>query len=168
MKNGLLIFLFFCFINLHLFGQDQIKRLNFILLIDGEVPIETISDGYVILKENNGLTISKIPFSYKVGSLDFSLPDYEKIQTKLDKSNMMMEFKFLVRKPTFMRYFYETSIFLNEDYMIMNIYNKSKRENNEKYDFGKKKYIVRIESSSFNTIMHYRSDWYRKHKLELN
>lgn len=166
MKNKMLLMLLFVFTNLHLFSQDQLRRLNFVLLIDGKVPTGNISEGYFVIQDSIGKVISEVPFLYKIGGLEFNIPDFEKISSLPSKSTLLMKFKFTQPKAPFSQHYYSSYIWLNTDYIIMNIFNKSKRENYEKYDFGKKDYIVQIETSYFDSILHYRSDWLRKHKMD--
>jgi len=168
MKSKVLLMLFFVFTNLQLFSQDEIKRLNFILLIDSKIPISNISDSFFIIQDSVGKVMEKVPFNYKVGWLEFNKSDFEKISFFSNKYSLLMRFKFTASNIQFSQHFYQSTIWLSKDYMIMNIYNKSKRENFEKFEFGKEDYIVHIETSYFNSIPHYRTEWLQRHRSEIN
>lgn len=168
MKSKDLIYLVFFFVHLNLFGQDEIKRLNFILLIDGEIPIATISEGCFLMKDSTGNVTAKLPFNYKVGGLEVSASDYKILFSKSNNSKKFIRFKFNGPKTLYNPKLYQCPIWLNEDYIIMNVYNKYNKLNNEKFDFGNSEYLVQIETSLFTNILRYRADWYRKHKSEIN
>lgn len=167
-RKLLMLLLLFYFSNTSLFGQDQIKSINFVLVIDGEVPISSISKGYYSIRDTNNVIIDKVPFVYKVGRLEFNIAEYNKIIKIPDKSSLWIEFEYIWQRFPIKMTFYETSIFLNKDFIIMDIYNKSKKENRRKYDFGEDKYVVRIRSSTWNTVMHYRSKSHAKLQSELH
>lgn len=164
MKNSIIIYLFVCFTSFQTFGQDQIRRLNFILLIDEEIPIATIHDGCFLIKDSTGLLINRIPFNYKVVGLEFSSSNYKELSSLCDKCTLSISFQYTKPSFPFNQYSYESNLWWNEDYIIMHIYNKSKKENYEKYDFGKREYIVQIDTSYGSSILHYRADWVRKHR----
>jgi len=146
-------------------AQDQLRRIDIILMIDGEIPTSNISEGYFIIQDSIGKEVSRVPFDYKVGRVEINDIDYGKISSSKGKSSLGIQFKFTSAKSPYNKCLYKSNIWLNKDYMIMEIYNKSKKKNYEKFDFGKKEYLVQIKTSYFNSIMHYRSDWIRRHKL---
>lgn len=152
----------------HVFGQEQVRHLTFVLSIDGEVPIETVTDGYFIISDSSKSIISKIPFTYKVGKLEIEGPAFEKLHSLSRKNSLSIVFYVRDLKTPLKTNEYMSGIWINNDYLIMYIYNKSVKENYRKYIFGKRDYIVRIESSSLNTIQNYRSGWIRKHKCKIN
>lgn len=161
--GGLLLLLSYC----NVFGQEHIRQLTFVLSIDGEVPIETVTEGYFIISDNSKSIIGKIPFIYKVGKLEFEASAFEKLHSLSQKNSLSIVFNVIDSKFPLNRNEYKSGIWINNDYLIMYIYNKSVEENYRKYIFGTKNYIVRIESSSLNTIQNYRSDWIRKQKSKL-
>jgi len=168
MKKRIITCLIFLMTYCNIFGQEQIRYLTFVLSIDGEVPIETITDGYFIITDSSKNIVSKVPFTYKIGRLEFKESAFAKFNPMPRKSNLSIEFYVKESKYPFKKTKYQSGIWINRDYLIMYIYNKSVKENYRKYIFGERDYIVRIESSSLNTIQNYRSDWIRKHKSEIN
>lgn len=161
MKSNILICLIFGLFTLQSFGQDQIKSLNFILLIDGEVPVATISEGFFLFKDSSNTIIEKIPFTYKVGRLDFNNMDFEKLSSLASKYIMYVEFIHREPDPPFTKRNYQSSIWLNKDWIIMKIYNRHHNKRFDVYDFGDKTYIIQIESSTWNTVPRNRKKGYK-------
>jgi len=69
--------------SLNLFSQDQNKRLNFILLIDNEIPKTSIYDGFFFIKNSTGAIKDSIAFDYQVGALIMTDLNHKKLFLKI-------------------------------------------------------------------------------------
>ena len=151
--------------SLNLFGQDQNKRLNFILLIDNEIPKTSIYDGFFFIKNNIGVIKDSIAFDYQVGALMMTDFDYKRLFSQDQKSKIIIKFKFK-------RFFpdsavvsqYEYAIpanWVNEKYMILKVYNRYNNESREKYYFNKDSYRIIIETPLGGNVIATKKHWPR-------
>lgn len=146
------MFLFLCFImfNLTLFGQDQNKRLNFILLIDNEIPKTSIYDSFFKIKDSTGVIKDQIAVDYQVGGLIIPGSYYKKLFLQNSKSKIVIQFKYKIFLPDSAQvnqYEYEMPAnWFNEKYIILKVYNYSNKESRRKYYFNKKSYRIIIQT----------------------
>jgi len=157
----------FCLLNLCSFGQERSKRLNFVLLIDNEIPVASISKGIFEIKDSAGYMIDTIPFVYNVGGLEVSESDYRLLFSRNRKSTVFIKFFYISAMTSFDPYLYKTSIALSKDYVIMRIFNRAKRENVEKYEFGKRQYLIQTETPFYTTLLRERTDHHKRYKRKI-
>jgi hypothetical protein len=151
---------FFIFLTLFssaLLGQGQDKRLTFILTIDDELPVTDITDGVFLLKDSTGTIKDKISFDYHVGGLGISAVDYKTLFASNPEYSIFIKFKHTVFRPNYTEYIYEKEIprkWLNEEYIILKIYNASNKVSRAKYFFKHgQKYLIRIKIPGSSTIL---------------
>ena len=141
---------------LTLFGQEQSKRLTFILSIDDQLPVTDITDGTFLIMDSVGTIKEKIPFNYHVGGLGLSLSDYKKLFASNSDSRILIRFKHVQFRPTYVEYSYEKEIpkgWLNEEYMVLKVYNKSVKSNRAKYFYKPgQRYIIQVKIPGSSTI----------------
>lgn len=138
-------------------GQEQNKRLTFILSIDNEVTITGVTDGVFLLRDSTGAIKDKLPFDYHVGGLIMSPSDYKKLFSYDPKYRISIKFKYTEFRPRCGEHTYEEEIpkgWLNEEYMIFNVYNASNKGNRAKYFFKPgQEYLIQIKIPSYSTIL---------------
>lgn len=124
--------------NLYLFGQEKSKRLTFILSIDGELPVSDIKDGFFMSGDSLGCIKDTIPFEYHVGYLSMSPANYKKFFSLNPSSRVFINFLHLLFRPQHFEKIYRKEIpreWLNEEYIILKVYNVSNKESRAKYYF---------------------------------
>lgn len=138
------------------YSQTKDSKVNFIIVIDDELRYINIYDKYftIIDSLNNEY---KIDFDYTVGDLKVTKSSYEKL---FNKGNKKVFISFINReiKPTYYEKEYKCELpieMINDTYMLLKIYNSSKKEN-KKYYFGDKDYIIQFLSPGLVTILKYR------------
>jgi|GEM_PF-1545271 len=147
MKNKIYFSFILLLLSLKLFSQEEKKSLPFVLLINDEVVESGIYDGAFIAKDSSGIVKYEFPFIYHVGRLDLSKEDYRKFFTLNSIVTLFFKFKYKNDLTNYNEMSYEGLIpvhWRNDEYTICHIYDVSKAENKMKYDFGGKKYIVKI------------------------
>jgi hypothetical protein len=147
MKIKALLSLLLILYSLNVFSQN--KRLNFIILIDNEIPKTNIVEGRFIVKDSMGTRKDSINFKYQVGGLIIDSSDYKKLLPQNLKSKVVIKFDYSTLPDLAVNeYKYEIpSEWLNEVYMIVRVYNYSNEESRRKYYFRKKNgYKIIFES----------------------
>lgn len=156
MRKILLSFILVLY-GLSLFAQEADKRLTFILLIDNEVAANDISDGMFLLQDSTGVVRDKLPFTYHVGSLSMSLADYNKLFGSNKGYKVVLTFIHTEFRPRYSQHTYEKLIpseWLNEQYIILKVYNRSLSANRSKYVFGKgQQYLIQVKVPGSGSIL---------------
>ena len=149
-------------------GQDQNRRLNFVFVIDNEVPdIAVISNGFFLAKDSSGNLKDSIPFKYEVGDLMMSSDDYRKLFLDTYTAKLFMNFAWLeyMKGDTEIHY-YEREIprgWINKLYMILYIYNYSNKESRTKYAIDKGGYNIRIMIPGMSMVVPVWKSYRKKH-----
>jgi hypothetical protein len=149
--------LFLVIFNSILYGQIKNERLTFILFIDNKLPVTDVTDGEILIKDSSGIKMDEIPFDFHVGGLLMSSLDYKKLFNINPKLRIFIKFKYKVFYPKYDEFLYESEIpvgWLNKEYIILKVYNKSDKINREKYVFGNgEKYLVQIMIPGSSSIL---------------
>jgi hypothetical protein len=139
------------------FAQAPSKQLPFILLIDNDIPVNNIYDGFFSAVDSEGIIKYRIPFEYRVGSLVISSSDYTRLFSIDAKSNVLIDFKYTkVGRDSSEGYEYKKEIpakWLNEKYMIFKIYNYTNKESRAKYVLRKGKYGIEISVPGAGSVI---------------
>lgn len=148
MKLKLLLFIILFSSALNTLGQEQKKRINFILLIDNDIPKTNVYEGYVLIKDSLDTLKDKFSFDYQVGGLLLSNSNYRDLFSKYSRCKIIISFKYEQLHLNESKVFeYEKEIpagWLNEVYIIFKIYNYSNLESRKKYFLKKNSYAIEI------------------------
>lgn len=121
-------------INNSLFSQESNKRINFVLLIDNDVPVPSkISKCYFSNKDTIGNIKDSIPFAYEVGGLLLSSDNYKKLITYPHQSNLYINFIYIDNNQFYKYQKRISAEWINELYLILKIHNYSLRESKKQY-----------------------------------
>ena len=130
-------------------GQKQEKRLNFILTIDKEIPIAKIFDGYFLITKKAQNIRDTFKFQYQVGTLLLSSSDYENLFSLDSTSTIKIKFKYIKFSSNQTQiYSYEKVLrdtWVNEVYIILNVFNYFDAESRKKYFIRKDQYVIQIQ-----------------------
>lgn len=142
------------------FGQEQSQRLNFILLIDKEIPIATIFDGYFLFKTQQNNIEDTIPFNYQVGGLMLTSSNYKKLFIQDSTAEIIIKFKYKRLFSSFVEiHDYEKRIpstWINELYIILNIYNYYNATSRKKYYMRKGEYLIQLQVPGKQNVLPFR------------
>lgn len=158
MKTKIFLCVLFVFYSYNSFAQDFNMRLDFILLIDDQIPENNIFDCFLLIKDSTGTVVKdKISFKYQVGRLMLTSSDYNKLFKASIKSRILMKFTYRTLDTHVIDNQYEGEIspdFINKEYIICRIYNLMPKENRLKYDFRGRKYIFNLTAPDLNTLFY--------------
>lgn len=139
------------------FSQVQDKRVNFILFIDNELPLTGITDGVILLRDDQGAIKDSLTFDYHVGGLALSSTNYEKLFASNPHYRILVKFKYEIIWPKYQVFNYQSEIpsrWLNEEFIIFKFYNSSNKESRAKYLFSNgNRYIVQVIIPSKRTVL---------------
>ncbi|MBP1165651.1 MULTISPECIES: hypothetical protein [unclassified Chryseobacterium] len=144
-KYTLLLFIFFSS-----YFFSQIKKINFLIMID-EKPCLIVND----LRLSSS-SVGLLDANYIVGTINLSDENYNKLIN--DKSsNFDVNFETILPKlPLAQKYIFSLpKEFLNQKYIIINIFNKSSKIYKKRYSGGNKnnkEYYVVITSPDFSKL----------------
>jgi hypothetical protein len=137
--------------------QTKDIKVNLVIVMDDELRDINMYNNYITVIDslNNEY---KIDFDYTIGDLKVTQSCYEKL---FNKGNKKVYISFVDReiKPTIYEKEYKCELpieMINDTYMLLKIYNSSKKEN-KKYYFGDKDYITQILSPGLGTILKYKN-----------
>jgi hypothetical protein len=143
------------------FAQVPNKQLPFILLIDNDIPVNNIYDGFFSAVDSGVIIKNRIPFEYRVGSLLISPSDYTRLFSIGAKSNVLIDFKYTkIGHDSSEGYEYKKEIpakWLNERYMIFKIYNYANKESRAKYVLRKGQYGIEMSVPGAGSVIPKRS-----------
>jgi hypothetical protein len=156
MKLRACFFLYFIIFSSSLFAQEQSKRLNFILLIDNEIPVASVYDGFFLIKDSAGIK-DKIPFDYQVGGLVMSSSNYRKLFLQYSGSEIDINFKYRkLDSNSDEAHEYKKKIpegWMNEMYIIFKVYNYYNKESRKKYFLKKDDYGIEISVPGAGSVI---------------
>lgn len=138
------------------YGQDTIKDLNFIIVIDEEVAVGDIMR--VAIEDESG---NLYKLRYYPGNLSINLSDYQKLISDKKTQTLLLSFIFYKDDDTiYNRRFYEIKIkqdFLEDFYNILKIYNLDEKKYRKMFNTyikkKKSKYVYQIKSSKRTTLV---------------
>ncbi len=149
-----------------LFGQTETRSLPFILQVDDDFPDPSTIHGVFRIMDSTKNVKDSINFDYHIGRLVMSAADYERFVNFNQRDRLWLRIGKL-GDDSYTRNWYEISIpteyineeypkgFINEEYIIVKIFNKSKnKECNKKYVFPNgKNYVSQIIIRGMSTII---------------
>ncbi|MHA4807471.1 hypothetical protein ACX0G9_05175 [Flavitalea flava] len=139
------------------FAQEMDKRLNFVVLIDNEVPTPSyILNGVFLIKDSTGKEVEKIPFHYQVGFLEMTTMGYNKFFNPGYKNNIYLKFQFYEMRPKDITHDYEYEIpndMINHLYYILKVYNYSNKQSRKKYLLKKRIYGIELTTPGMVTVI---------------
>jgi hypothetical protein len=148
----LVLFLVLCHV---CFAQTPCRKLTFILLIDNEVPTASISEVEVL--SSDSLNGKKFFLKYKVGNLFVDEKTIDELLKLNVQSDLVLNFNFRSYYPLNSEKKYVCVIpqgWLNEEYVILKIYNKENKISKKKYSFKyNQTYITQILIPGKGTIL---------------
>jgi len=161
MKKTLLIFvsLTLVFI-LTVIAQEKKTSLPFIIVIDNEFPDGSdIVNSKLLVTDSLGNLQDSINCDYSIGKLLILKSDYQRLFKFKANSATRIYFQFIRRKLDLGTDFIYKSEFLanelNDQYIILRVFNAYNKESREKYYFKKgQSYIYQIITPGFATILH--------------
>jgi hypothetical protein len=157
MKTCILFFLVFVIYSMSIFGQEKSKRLNFILLIDNEVPVATVYNGVFIITDSSRILKDTLSFDYEVGSIKMSSSNYNKLFFRNPQTKIEIKFKYESYQSHFTDvYEYKTEIpseWINEMYIILKVYNYFNKESRRKYFLKKGGYGIEIRVPGAGSVI---------------
>jgi hypothetical protein len=118
------------------FAQEANSHMTFILLIDDEVPVRNIIDGFFSLYDSAGYSESCIPFNYHVGWIELTDSDYHKLLFHRPNDRIAFSFTYKVSDSSRIYKHYTLEIpqeMINKVYLIIGVYNYENLESREKY-----------------------------------
>ena len=133
----------------------QNDQLPFILLIDNTIPATNILNSYFSIYDNSGSPEDSIPFEYHVGYIEFNSIDYQNLIHKYVDARIFINFKY--EKFGSNAYFtknYKEELpkgGLNEQYMVIKIYNYIDTESRKKFSLKKNGYVFIIQSPNLES-----------------
>ena len=138
-------FLLLCalFFTSKLFAQKE-RELPFVLLIDQEIPIASITDGYFEVRDTLKHVQTVIPFRYQVGKLILEDGQYRLLMQKGMAQDLYMHFNYMSHRTTYNKVLYTKCIprgWLNATYTILSVYNYFNKESRRRYVIPKKDYV---------------------------
>lgn len=137
----------------------QKREIPFVLLIDNNVPVSTISDSYFLIKFNDDKKEIKIPFYYYVGAIIFDDQYYDLLLNNYS-NKLSIHFKYF-DFVSHNKISYAKSIAggtFSTKYMILSIFNYFNKESRKKYVIPKDGYVARIQGPSISEVL---SQWKR-------
>lgn len=151
-----LISICFIFFTSSLFAQANMEekvRHNLILIVDNAFLDLTIYDDFLTLTDSTGIITDKFPFKYYMADIELSTNDYLKLFNLENGTQVEIQFKFRRFSPDYFEQVYYFKIdknWISKAYMVLNIYNKTKK-NTKKYAFKNNKYIIEFMSPEVRT-----------------
>jgi len=155
MKRKIILFFVLLICGIKLFGQEK-QNLNFVLLINDDVPEYGIFDGEFQIADSTGKIIEQFSFDYSVGRLVINTKDYSKLFTQSVESKIIIKFVFKDPYSNYKEFFYVGEIptdKMNYEHIICHIYDFSKTANKLKYVFDGKKYLFQISIPAWSVIL---------------
>lgn len=137
----------------NIYGQTKENKINFIIFIDDELSNLNISNGHFITIDSTN-NENKLDFDYIVGDLKVTQEDYNTLYSS-ENYKLYICFKYKEFNPEYYEKEYKYQIpveWLNDKYMILKIYNSSKKRN-KKYYFGDKDYLVQFSIPGKSSIL---------------
>jgi hypothetical protein len=144
MENKILKYFFLLCLFFSSYVLSQTKKINFLIMVD-EKPCLMVNDMHL-----NSPSMGSIDINYTVGTIDLSDDNYYKFTN--DKSlNFTVSFEtFLPKSALIQKYLFSVpKEFLNQKYIIINIFNKDNEIYKKRYskaDKHNKEYYVVISS----------------------
>lgn len=152
----ILIILFIFKTQISFCQMHEYERLNFILLIDEEIPVATISDGYFVLK--NEFSTDTFSFQYRVGRIIMKSENLNKLFIADKKTTIEMFFSYLnyIKPGITSLHQYNIKLLrqnINKEYMILNIYNYYNKYSRRKYSIKKGGYVYLRKNPGYSEIL---------------
>lgn len=149
MENKILKYSFLICLFFSSYFLSQTKKINFLIMID-EKPCLIVNDLLI-----SSPSIGLLDVNYIVGTIDLSDENYNKLAN--DKSlNFNISFEtFLPKFPLAQKYVFSLpKEFLNQKYIIVNIFNKGSKIYRKRYSGGNKnkEYYIVITSPDFSKL----------------
>lgn len=132
------------------------ESLNFIILIDEEIPIATISSGHFILK--NEFSSDTLSFQHRVGRVLMKSEDLNRLFVTDKSTTIEMSFSYLHHSKPCHNSLYQYNIKLlreniNKDYIILKIYNYYNKYIRKKYSIKKGGYVYIRKNPGYSEIL---------------
>lgn len=129
-----LIFMIIGFFTTFISLSQELKEIDFVIVVDDEV-INAVQGLTIQIKEKNNEVVSISP-NYHPGSLSFDNSIYDKLQTE-DVESVKIVFSYSQNcKKKIVNYFYEISYnrkWFKEPFNVLKIFNLDKRKYRKKY-----------------------------------
>jgi hypothetical protein len=144
------IWFFALFVSRGVFGQDQEKRLNLVLLIDNDIPTpDVISKAFFLIQDSAGNVRDTLPFLYGVGGLVLTEENYNKLFRFSPGSQIYINFHYYQwnKHEGSQDFNYKQKLSarcINEWYTILKIHNYSLRESRKEYTSNGDGFAVQI------------------------
>jgi hypothetical protein len=157
MKIRAFLLLHYIVLSLTLHAQEPVKQMPFILLIDNDIPVNNIYDGFFSIIDSGGVVKDRIPFDYRVGNLLISPSDYTKLFSLSTKGKVSINFKYSKIGPNSSEvYKYKKEIpaeWLNEKYMIFKVYNFDNKDSRGKYALKRDQYGIEVSVPGAGSVI---------------
>jgi hypothetical protein len=157
MKKIIFLIAILPLLHANLFGQQINNRLNFILLVDNDVVRSNVNAGYFLINNSTGKSIDTVRFEYQVGALIIKKHDYSRLHSIDSNSQVFICFNYWNYMFDHDKIFtYKCKItpeWLNEDYIILKIYNYANKYSRKKYEIKKNSYRFIIEVPGHENVI---------------
>lgn len=143
-----------------LLAQGKNTSLPFIIVIDNEfVNLSDIINDHFLITDSIGTVKDSIMCDYTIGKLLMFKADYKRLFVFKRKPGLKIYFQFTWRRvlPVETDLTYKIQLIpleINDDHMVIQIFNASNKENQQKYYFKQgRSYLYQILTPGYNRIM---------------